>query len=668
MRLHYPRLRRARQRSRTSTSARSRRCWWRPRARGATTSRRRCVEEYGEERGDALFRRYRDAFPDRATGPTGCRARRSPTSPASRSWTSATTCRCASTARSRRATGRAAGEGLPPRARRSPCPTCCRCSRTWACRSPTSAPTRSLRATARPSGSTTSASPTRATIELEAGPVRDAFQEAFIRSGAGDTESDGYNRLVLRARLTSREATVLRAIGRYLRQAGTTFSDRYVELALVGAPGRGAAARRPVPSPASTPRSADAERAADALVERIEQEIDAVESLDQDRILRNFLDVVRAMLRTNFFQRDCRRIAQAATSRSSSTPTQLPLAAPPAPALRDLRLLAAHRGRAPARREGRARRDPLVGPARGLPHRGARADEGADGQERGDRAGRREGRLRGQAPAGGRRPRGAARRGRGLLPHLHQRPARPDRQHRRRRDRRRRPTSCATTRTTPTWSSRPTRARPTLLGRRQRGRDATTASGSATRSPRAARAATTTSRWASPRAARGSPSSATSASWATTSRTKDFTVVGVGDMSGDVFGNGMLLSTHIRLVAAFDHRHVFIDPDPDAERSFEERKRLFELPRSSWDDYDRELISEGRRRLLAHRPSRSRSRPRCARRSTCDGEALPPNELIRALLCAPRRPALERRHRHLRQGQHGDARRRRRQGQRRACA
>ena len=116
---------------------------------------------------------------------------------------------------------------------------------------------------------------------------------------------------------------------------------------------------------------------------------------------------------------------------------------------------------------------------------------------------------------------------------------------------------------------------------------------------------------------------------------EDFTVVGIGDMSGDVFGNGMLLSRHIRLVAAFDHRHVFLDPDPDAERSFEERLRLFELPRSSWADYDRTLISEGGgvfprtaksiplspqiRAALGHRGRGARRR----------------NELIRALLRAP---------------------------------
>ncbi len=76
-------------------------------------------------------------------------------------------------------------------------------------------------------------------------------------------------------------------------------------------------------------------------------------------------------------------------------------------------------------------------------------------------------------------------------------------------------------------------------------------------------------------------------------QSEDFTVVGVGDMSGDVFGNGMLLSEHTKLVAAFDHRHIFLDPDPDIATSYAERRRLFDLPRSSWADYNRELISEG---------------------------------------------------------------------------
>jgi glutamate dehydrogenase len=76
-------------------------------------------------------------------------------------------------------------------------------------------------------------------------------------------------------------------------------------------------------------------------------------------------------------------------------------------------------------------------------------------------------------------------------------------------------------------------------------------------------------------------------------QTDPITVAGCGDMSGDVFGNGMLLSKSIRLIAAFDHRHIFIDPDPDPEESWAERKRLFDLPRSSWDDYNRSVLSKG---------------------------------------------------------------------------
>ena len=98
-------------------------------------------------------------------------------------------------------------------------------------------------------------------------------------------------------------------------------------------------------------------------------------------------------------------------------------------------------------------------------------------------------------------------------------------------------------------------------------------------------------------------------------QTEDFTVVGVGDMSGDVFGNGMLLSEHIRLVAAFDHRHIFIDPNPDAATSYAERRRLFELPRSSWADYDTDADLARAAASTRAPPSPSRSPRRCARPS-----------------------------------------------------
>ena len=116
-------------------------------------------------------------------------------------------------------------------------------------------------------------------------------------------------------------------------------------------------------------------------------------------------------------------------------------------------------------------------------------------------------------------------------------------------------------------------------------------------------------------------------------QTTDFTVVGIGDMSGDVFGNGMLASKHIRLVAAFDHRHVFIDPDPDAASSWAERKRLFGLPRSSWADYNAMLISQGGGVWPRSAKSIPVS-PEARRALGIDAESLAPNELISAILKA----------------------------------
>ncbi|SDG19471.1 glutamate dehydrogenase [Lentzea fradiae] len=119
-------------------------------------------------------------------------------------------------------------------------------------------------------------------------------------------------------------------------------------------------------------------------------------------------------------------------------------------------------------------------------------------------------------------------------------------------------------------------------------------------------------------------------------QTEEFTVVGIGDMSGDVFGNGMMLSEHIRLVAAFDHRHIFIDPNPVAAASYAERVRLFNVPRSSWDDYDRSLISEGGGVF----PLTAKSIPISEQARVALGlpegvEKLSPPELKKAVLLAP---------------------------------
>ncbi len=117
---------------------------------------------------------------------------------------------------------------------------------------------------------------------------------------------------------------------------------------------------------------------------------------------------------------------------------------------------------------------------------------------------------------------------------------------------------------------------------------------------------------------------------------QDFTVVGIGDMSGDVFGNGMLLSEHIRLIAAFDHRHVFVDPTPDTAATYQERRRLFDLPRSTWGTFDQALISAGGGVF----PRSAKSLDISPQMATAlgipvDVETLTPEQLIQAILCAP---------------------------------
>ena len=114
----------------------------------------------------------------------------------------------------------------------------------------------------------------------------------------------------------------------------------------------------------------------------------------------------------------------------------------------------------------------------------------------------------------------------------------------------------------------------------------------------------------------------------------DFSVVGVGDMAGDVFGNGMLLSEHIRLLAAFNHMHIFIDPDPDVVNSFEERKRLFGLPRSSWLDYNKKLISKGGGVFLRTAKYIDLS-PEIREQLDISKQRLTPNELICEILKSP---------------------------------
>ena len=114
----------------------------------------------------------------------------------------------------------------------------------------------------------------------------------------------------------------------------------------------------------------------------------------------------------------------------------------------------------------------------------------------------------------------------------------------------------------------------------------------------------------------------------------DFTVVGIGDMSGDVFGNGMLRSTHTKLVAAFNHLHIFIDPNPDTAASYTERERLFNLPRSTWDDYEKSLISQGGG-VFSRQDKTIAISPEMKALFEISEDSLAPNELISALLKSP---------------------------------
>jgi glutamate dehydrogenase len=117
-------------------------------------------------------------------------------------------------------------------------------------------------------------------------------------------------------------------------------------------------------------------------------------------------------------------------------------------------------------------------------------------------------------------------------------------------------------------------------------------------------------------------------------QTDPFTVAGIGDMSGDVFGNGMLLSKKIRLVAAFNHRHIFLDPDPDMAASYKERRRLFRKPGSAWDDYDDSLISKGGG-VFSRQARTIRLSPEARKLLDIDDATAQPNELVRAILRMP---------------------------------
>ncbi|MCH5671820.1 NAD-glutamate dehydrogenase [Streptomyces gilvus] len=420
---------------------------------------------------------------------------------------------------------------------------------------------------------------------------RERFQEAFAATWTGKAENDGFNSLVLSAGLTWRQAMVLRAYAKYLRQAGSTFSQDYMEDTLRN----NVHTTRLLVSLFEARMSPDRQRAGreivDALLEEVDAALDQVASLDEDRILRSFLTVIKATLRTNFFQ-------EAAGGRPHDYVSMKfdPQAIPDLPAPRPAFEIWVYSPRV----EGVHLRFGKV--ARG----GLRWSD-----RREDFRTEILGLVKAQmvkntviVPVGAKG---------GFVAKQLPDPA-ADRD---------------------AWLAEGIASYKTFISALLDITDNMVAGevvppqdvvrhdeddtylvvaadkGTATFSDIANEVAESYNFWLGDAFASGGSAGydhkgmgiTARGAWESVKRhfrelgvdtqSEDFTVVGIGDMSGDVFGNGMLLSEHIRLVAAFDHRHIFIDPHPDAATSYAERRRIFELPRSSWADYNTELISAG---------------------------------------------------------------------------
>ena len=238
--------------------------------------------------------------------------------------------------------------------------------------------------------------------------LREKIESCFLAVMGGRAESDGYNALVLAAGLVWRDVALIRTLSRFLRQVRVPYSQDYMWTTLR----KHAAVAAQIVELFHTRFDPRADGSADergvreaSLAAAIETALQAVDSLDEDRILRRFVNAVQSAIRTNFYQHDRDGSAEAA-HRGKIRKPQAGRHAVAAAALRDFRLFAPRRGRAPALRQGGARRHSLVRPAAGFPHRDPRPGQGAERQERGDRAGRRQGRFRAKAAAGRRRARG----------------------------------------------------------------------------------------------------------------------------------------------------------------------------------------------------------------------------------------------------------------------
>ncbi|MBA2441883.1 MAG: NAD-glutamate dehydrogenase [Rubrobacter sp.] len=466
--------------------------------------------------------------------------------------------------------------------------------------------------------------------QLQTEQVKEIFQDTFSRTWSGLVENDGFNRLVLRARLTWRETSILRAYSRYLRQTGSTFSQSYMEESLAANPPIARRLLELFEARFDPDRRGDRSEESERLRSEIEEELDGVASLDEDRILRSFLNVVLATLRTNYFQKegDGEHHPYVSFKLDPSSIPELPLPRPMfevfvySPRAEGVHLRGGKVARGGIRLSDRREdfRTEVLGLMKAQMVKNAViAPVGAKG-----------GFVVKQPPTGDREALS-----REVL-------------------------ACYRTLisgmldiTDNLVDGEPTPP-PDVV--RYDGDDpylvVAADKGTATFSDTANGIAEEYGFWLGDAFASGGSSGYDHKEMAITARgawesvkrhfrelgtdtqTEDFTVTGVGDMSGDVFGNGMLLSRHTKLVGAFNHLHIFLDPDPDPETSFAERERLFYRERSAWTDYDETLISSGGGVFSRTAKSVPLS-PEVQNLLGVEAESLTPNEVIRALLAAP---------------------------------
>ena len=476
----------------------------------------------------------------------------------------------------------------------------------------------------------------------EADDVRERFEDAFRAVWEGRAESDGFNALVLGAGLRWRQVVILRTVAKYLRQTGSTFSQDYVESALVAHTGIARSlvelfeTRFDPDAFDDTTETGRDQRAArqKAIVASIKEALDDVASLDHDRIVRALLGVIQASLRTNFYQPDDRGNDKTYVSLKLN-PKQVPDLPAPRPMFEiwvysprvegvHLRFGKVARGglRWSDRREdfrteilglvkAQMVKNAVIVPtgskggfyAKQLPDpavdRAAWMDEGIAAYRLF---------ISGLLDLTDNRVSGEA-----VPPQRVVRHDEPDTY-----------LVVAADKGTAKFSD----IANGISADYGFWLDDAFASGGSAGYDHKGMGITARGAWESVKRH--------FRELGVDTQTEDFTVVGVGDMSGDVFGNGMLLSEHIRLVAAFDHRHIFIDPTPDAASSFAERQRMFDLPGSSWADYDASLISKGGGIFDRSAKSVPVSAPMASALGLRAGtKSLTPAELMKAILQAP---------------------------------